>query len=128
MSGFSSGSWLTNLIGCARGNVLRGQGNAAGGPPPIPECTGPIAAIMAHDVGDGSNTIEQGRATRDRLRELNGCTETTMPWDAQFPDCVEYQGCMAGYPLVWCETEGMGHSENIPISTTGFWKFWSALP
>jgi len=22
----------------------------------------------------------------------------------------------------------MGHSENKPISTEGFWKFWSALP
>ena len=63
-----------------------------------------------------------------RLRELNGCTEETLPWDAEFPDCVAYQGCMPNYPLVWCETTGMGHSENVPISTEGFWKFWSALP
>jgi len=129
VAGFSSGSWLSNLLGCARGDVIRAQGNAAGGPPPLPECTGPIAAIMAHDVGDGSNTIDLGRQTRDRLRELNGCTEQTLPWDPEFPDCVAYQGCMPDSPLVWCETNnGMGHSENVPISTDGFWKFWSALP
>lgn len=128
MGGFSSGSWLTNLIGCARGDVVRAQGNAAGGPPPLPECTGPIAAIMVHDVGDEANSIDLGRQTRDRLRQLNGCTEATAPWDAQFPECVAYQGCMAGYPLVWCETSGKGHSDNVPISTQGFWKFWSSLP
>jgi polyhydroxybutyrate depolymerase len=128
IAGFSSGSWLTNLLGCARGSQIRAQGNAAGGPPPLPDCTGPIAAIMVHDVNDGSNEIPLGRQTRDRLRDLNGCTDATLPWDAEFPECVAYQGCMESYPLVWCETTGKGHSDNVPISTEGFWKFWSSQP
>lgn len=128
MSGFSSGSWLTNLIGCARGNVLRGQGNASGGPPPLPTCTGPIATIMVHDTTDGANSYDGGKQTRDRIRQLNGCTDQTAPWDPMYPECVAYQGCMPGYPLVFCTTMGKGHTENVPFSTEGFWKFWSSLP
>jgi poly(3-hydroxybutyrate) depolymerase len=128
MEGFSSGSWLTNLIGCARGDVLRGQGNASGGPPPLPMCKGPIATIMVHDMGDGANSYDGGKQTRDRIRQLNGCMDQTAPWDAAYPECVAYQGCPAAFPLVFCTTTGMGHSENKPFSTEGFWKFWSALP
>lgn len=126
--GFSSGSWLTNLIGCARGNVLRGQGNASGGPPPLPTCQGPIATIMVHDTNDNDNKYEGGLQTRERIRELNGCSEQTAPWDAAFPGCVAHQGCPAAYPLVFCTTQGKGHTDNVPISTEGFWKFWSSLP
>jgi polyhydroxybutyrate depolymerase len=126
--GFSSGSWLTNLIGCARGNVLRGQGNASGGPPPLPTCTGPIATIMVHDMSDGNNSYSGGIQTRDRIRKLNGCTEATAPWDAAYPECVAFQGCMPSFPVVFCTTNGKGHTENKPFSTEGFWKFWSALP
>jgi poly(3-hydroxybutyrate) depolymerase len=128
MEGFSSGSWLTNLIGCARGNVLRGQGNASGGPPPLPPCTGPIATIMVHDTTDGANSYEGGKQTRDRIRQLNGCSDQTAPWDAAYPECVAYQGCPAAYPLVFCTTTGKGHTENVPFSTEGFWTFWSSLP
>lgn len=126
--GFSSGSWLTNLIGCARGDVLRGQGNASGGPPPLPTCKGPIATIMVHDMSDGSNSYSGGIQTRDRIRKLNGCSEQTAPWDAAYPECVAFQGCMPGYPVVFCTTNGKGHTENKPFSTEGFWKFWSVLP
>lgn len=128
MEGFSSGSWLTNLIGCARGDVIRGQGNASGGPPPLPACQGPVATIMVHDMNDDANSYEGGKTTRDRIRQLNGCMDQTAPWDAMFPECVAYQGCPAAYPLVFCTTTGKGHTENVPFSTEGFWKFWSALP
>jgi poly(3-hydroxybutyrate) depolymerase len=128
MEGFSSGSWLTNLLGCARGDVLRGQGNASGGPPPLPDCKGPIATIMVHDMNDDPNKYSGGVQTRDRIRQLNGCMDTTAPWDPMYPECVAYQGCPAAYPLVFCTTSGKGHTENKPFSTEGFWKFWSALP
>jgi poly(3-hydroxybutyrate) depolymerase len=127
MEGFSSGSWLTNLIGCARGDLLRGQGNASGGPPPLPMCKGPIATIMVHDTNDPANQYSGGLTTRDRIKKLNGCSDMTKDWDPAFPGCVEFQGCMPGFPLVFCTTMGKGHTENKPYSTEGFWKFWSAL-
>jgi poly(3-hydroxybutyrate) depolymerase len=133
MEGYSSGSWLTNLLGCVRAGVLRGQGNATGGLPTVPMCAGPIAAMLAHDDTDDQNVIAEGMKARDRIKAINGCSDTTMPyeWDTNpstMSTCIQYQGCKPGFPLVWCPTHGKGHSDQVPISTTGFWKFWSALP
>jgi poly(3-hydroxybutyrate) depolymerase len=134
MEGYSSGSWLTNLLGCVRANVIRGQGNATGGLPTVPAvCQGPIAAILAHDDTDTMNTIQEGMKARDRIKAINGCSDTTLPyqWDTNpntVSTCVAYQGCKPGYPLIWCPTHGKGHSDQKPLSTTGFWKFWSSLP
>jgi poly(3-hydroxybutyrate) depolymerase len=130
IAGFSSGSWLANTLGCSRAGIIRGQGNATGGEPGNQAtCTGPIAAMMAHDTTDTANLIAWGMAARDRILKTNGCATATMPYDAGTPSpCVIYQGCMPGYPVVWCQTTGKGHSDQIPISTIGFWKFWSALP
>lgn len=132
VAGFSSGSWLANQLGCMYGGtILRGQGNCTGGlPGGLPMCSGPLAAMLAHDEGDTANKIAGGIAARDRILKINGCTGTdTVPYDAGTPSpCVRYTGCPAAYPVVWCQTTGKGHSDQIPISTTGFWKFWSSLP
>jgi predicted esterase len=131
VAGFSSGSWLANQLGCERADVIRGQGNATGGlPGNMPKCAGPIAAMLAHDTTDTANKIAGGMAARDRILAINGCTGTdTVPYDAGTPSpCVKYTGCPAAYPVVWCATTGKGHSDQIPISTTGFWKFWTSLP
>jgi poly(3-hydroxybutyrate) depolymerase len=128
--GYSSGSWLSNLIGCVRAGVVRGQANATGGLPPIPACTGPIAGLLAHDTQDNMNLIDGGMAARDRLIQVDGCTMQSMPyeWDgtpATQTPCVIYQGCKPGYPVVWCQTTGKGHSQQTPITTVGLWRFWS---
>lgn len=127
--GFSSGSWLAYLYGCARANVLRAHGNVAGGPAPIPDCPGPVAAIMIHDENDGSNGIGGGEAARARVLEQNNCTGTdTEMWDAQYPMCQKYTGCPAEYPVVWCQTSGVGHSPQDDLSAPVFWKFLMQLP
>lgn len=142
IAGFSSGSWLANLIGCARAGIVRGQGNATGGLPPVPTCSGPIAAMLAHDENDPANNISGGEAARDRILKINGCSLTdTMPYDPHLgPNdtdleghpilCVQYQGCPAAYPVVWCPTMGQGHSDQVAtgLSVPGFWNFWEALP
>ena len=134
MEGYSSGSWLTNLLGCVRAKTLRGQGNATGGLPKVPAvCEGPVAAMLVHDDTDTMNTIAEGMKARDRIKAINGCSDTTMPyqWDVK-PDtmstCVAYQGCQPGFPLIWCPTHNKGHSDQKPITTTGLWKFWMSLP
>ncbi len=131
MAGFSAGSWLANLLGCARSDVLRGQGNAEGNLPPLPPtCNGPIAAMMAHDRDDHDNDISGSIRARDRLLAVNGCSQMTEPYDfdgnpATASPCVIYQGCKPGYPVVWCVTSGKGHSPQVPITTIGLWRFWS---
>jgi polyhydroxybutyrate depolymerase len=141
VSGYSSGAWLSNLLACQRGDVIRGMGTAAGGLPiDRGTCPGPVAAIMTGDTGDTANPIvnidkatgiDRGSgAARDRLLMENGCSKETMPWDPMFPGCVAYQGCKPGYPVVWCQTSGQGHSNGVQggLSPRGFWKFWSTLP
>lgn len=58
---------------------------------------------------------------------------STLPysWDtnlATASTCVAYQGCKPGFPLIWCPTHNKGHADQVPITTTGLWKFWSELP
>jgi polyhydroxybutyrate depolymerase len=131
MAGYSSGSWLTNLLGCVRAGVIRGQGNATGGLPAVPKmCAGPIAGMLAHDMQDDMNSFAGGEIARDRVLAIDGCGTTTVPYDydgdpSTPSTCVMYEGCMSGYPVVWCPTNGKGHSDQVPITTTGLWRFWS---
>jgi poly(3-hydroxybutyrate) depolymerase len=144
MGGFSSGSWTANLFGCARGNVLRAQGNASGCMQGnAPTCTGPIPAMLTDDMGDNTNSFTGcGIPNRDRMLKLNGCTTDTMPYDPGIPasftstcpkatkSCVIYKNCTSGMPVVWCVTTTLGHTDQqcTGLSTYGFWNFWSSLP
>lgn len=132
MSGFSSGSWLTNLLGCTRAGVIRAQGNSTGGLPSVPKmCAGPIAAMMVHDMQDTMNSYAGGLIARDRILAINGCDmNKSVPYDydgdpATPSTCMLFQGCMSGYPVVWCPTMNKGHVDQVPITTTGMWRFWS---
>ncbi|RYZ52558.1 MAG: hypothetical protein EOP07_19400 [Proteobacteria bacterium] len=133
VAGFSSGSWLTNMLGCARSNVIRAQGNASGSlPGGLPTCQGPIPAFMVHDDKDTVNTIDGGQRARDRILKINSCSTETEPYsyddNPKTPSiCVKYKGCKPGFPVVWCTTSGNGHTSEEPISTLGFWKFWSGF-
>jgi polyhydroxybutyrate depolymerase len=131
VTGFSSGSWLANYLGCVRGNMLRAQSSVAGGLPPIPPtCTGPIPAMFAADTADAHNPPDTVKVALARVLAANGCGMTTTPYDFGAPSpCVQYQGCMAGFPVVYCETMGLGHQDEstTKISTVGFWHFWTSL-
>jgi polyhydroxybutyrate depolymerase len=134
VAGFSSGSWLSHTLGCVRADKLRGQGNASGNQVTLNACKGPIAAMFAHDVNDDQNSFAGAIKARDRILKSNGCTDQTIPYDydgdpATPSTCVIYQGCMPGYPVVWCPTMAPAgrptHNNQVPISTVGFWRFWS---
>jgi poly(3-hydroxybutyrate) depolymerase len=144
IEGFSSGSWISYLMGCVAGGpggLFKGNGTATGnwqGSLPDSACKGPIAFMGSHDSGDpqGYNEYPGGR---DHVLKQNGCTTppVTTPYDpgpmvkapaGKTINCVQYMGCQA--PTVFCTTTGMGHSDQVPtgISTYGFWKFWMDLP
>lgn len=67
----------------------------------------PVAAWINHGDADTALPISMSITLRDRLLEKNGCSEQTMPVDPS--PCVAYQGCQAGYPVIWCEQPGVGH-------------------
>ena len=52
---------------------------------------------------------------RDSLVTYNGCSTDTKPVHPS--PCVAYQGCMPGYPMVWCVSPGDPHA--IPSFAAG---------
>ena len=62
----------------------------------------PVAAWATHGDADTALPIT------DSFVKNNGCTTTTQPVDPS--PCVAYQGCAEGYPVVWCERQGDGHT------------------
>ena len=90
------------------------------------QTSGAIPRPQPSIVGAHSNRGEQ--FARDRILMANGCQMTSKPWNAAFPGCVIYDGCMPDYPVVWCLTMGQGHSTGGINSSKGFWTFWSTLP
>lgn len=83
-----------------------------------------IAGILIHDHDDPENNVSGGMKARDRLIALNGCTTETKPVEPS--PCVEYQGCKAGYPVIWCETTTMqGHSRQDKLSVPAIYNFFA---
>jgi polyhydroxybutyrate depolymerase len=68
----------------------------------------PVAAWINHGDADTALDISMSITLRDELLKKNGCSEQTMPVDPS--PCVAYQGCQEGYPIIWCEQAGVGHS------------------
>jgi len=97
-------------------------------PPP----TGiPIAAILLTGTGDGANPIDGDTGSalaRDEILMTNGCVGTdTTPFAASDNNCVQYTGCPAEFPVVWC-TPGGGHQGGDGAHWAAVGAFWDALP
>jgi len=126
-TGHSYGGYMTNRLGCTRGDVLRAIGPVAGGPPfgggSWGTCAGQVGAWIAHGMNDGTVDFAQGEAARDRFLMANGCGATTMP---TAPDaCVAYDGCMPDLPVHWC-VHMMDH--NWPsYAGAGIWTFFNSF-
>lgn len=118
--GHSYGAYMTNLVGCARGDAVRGiaavSGGSIGG-----TCRGPVAAWLAHGTADGTVPESEGLAARDGWLEMNGCTEPTPTSPAP---CVRYACTDA--PVTWCAFEG-GHFPLPSFTRSAIWSFFDGL-
>jgi poly(3-hydroxybutyrate) depolymerase len=124
VAGYSSGSFMTHLLGCSRGALLTGVASIAGGQTGQ-GCTGPVAALLIHDSDDQTVNISASIGARDQYLAANHCASTTQPFD---PDpCQQYDGCDAGFPVVWCQTAGHGHDRQDALAAPAFWNFFKAL-
>jgi polyhydroxybutyrate depolymerase len=109
-TGFSYGGIMSDTIACQMGNIFRAIGPVAGSFFGGNRCVDqPLAGILVHGTADTTLEISGGAAARDYLIETNHCTMTTQASEPS--PCVAYDGCEAGYPVVWCEHPG-GH--NVP--------------
>jgi poly(3-hydroxybutyrate) depolymerase len=112
-AGESSGGDFSSILGCEHADKLRAIGPCATkpvGPYPLDtsrrQCTGQVAAMVIHGKNDNVVTPANGPLTRDFYVALNHCTSMSVPvtgYTDTLSNCVEYQGCDAGFPVFWCQ-------------------------
>jgi polyhydroxybutyrate depolymerase len=119
-TGFGAGGTFTNVLGCYRANVLRAiapvtsEEPSTGGPA---QCEGHVAVWMAQGENDPYSSLTMnGIPARDFWLQENACSSTTVIDEATPNACVDYEGCLSGYPVDWC-VHDEGH--NWP-STSSF--------
>jgi predicted esterase len=84
-------------------------------------CTGQTAVWISHGNKDDNVPFSYGQASRDYWAKANHCTTMTLP--VMPANCVEYQGCDAGFPVQFCEFDG-GHM--VPsFAAEAAWNFFS---
>lgn len=107
-TGFSFGGMMSNAIGCGMGDVVRAVAPMAGslwsGCSPS---TYRVAALFIHAQDDNTVPYTAGEEARNTFIARNSCSATTVPIGSN--GCVEYQGCAARKPVVWCGTATGGH-------------------
>jgi polyhydroxybutyrate depolymerase len=134
-TGFSFGGMMSFAAGCSSTAMMRAIAPMAGNIM-VSGCedgTRPVAVMGFHGTHDGVVDISGGQAGRDVFIERNGCTTETMPAQPSWCDgladnflpcsCLAYQGCMAGYPVTWCEY----NADHMPAPSSGktLWSFFS---
>ena len=127
--GFSMGGSMSYAIACAMGDVVRGVVAHSGGP--MSGCvqhSKPVPYFMTHGTQDNVCTYPAyGVPQINDFAKLNGCMSQTMPTPSgTAPACVDFPGCMAGYPARACIFVG-GHTPSpsgnwVPGES---WKFIS---
>jgi len=131
--GFSFGGMMSNAVGCA--GLARAIAPMAGNST-VSGClagTQPVAYMGFHGTHDSVVDISGGRTARDVFVKRNGCSTTTTPSSPSWCDglasnyqpctCVDYQGCMPGYPVTWCEYNA--DHQAAPNSGPTLWKFFT---
>jgi polyhydroxybutyrate depolymerase len=132
-TGSSMGAYLTNQLGCRRGDVLRAIAPHAGGGPWETggkyDAEGHLicaqkapAAMVFIGLADTNVDPAEGEKSLKHWSWANGCEVQTSP--ATPSPCVSFQGC--GKPVVSCKIPGVGHriwSEG-PKAT---WEFFASF-
>ncbi len=130
-TGHSYGGYMTNRLGCSRGDVLRAVAPVAGGPPfgggSSSECAGEVAAFLVHGTYDPTVEIEQGQTALARYTSANGCLESSV---AVTPaPCVAFDGCTGDLAVTWCEHDTPEEdAHNWPdFAGEGIWGFLASF-
>lgn len=97
----SLGAYFANALGCFRGDVIRGVGSLGGGTS-LGNCSDPVAAMIWHNPKDNLVSFQAGLIARDQFLKQNQCGKTTLSAEPLAGNCIEYQGCYEGAPVIWC--------------------------
>jgi polyhydroxybutyrate depolymerase len=120
-AGHSYGAYMTNLVGCERGDRVRAIAPVSGGIVPG-ACKGPVAAWIAHGNADTTVSESEGIAARDHWRALAGCAATASATEPS--PCVAYDGC-GEHPVTWCSFAG-GHYPLPDFTKQAIWDFFAS--
>jgi len=123
-TGFSYGGMMSDEIGTEMGDVFRAiapMSDACYSGGCKASNNHPIAVWMAHGDNDMTVPLADGMTALNKFLTKNGCGTQTTPVNPS--PCVQYQGCMAGYPVTWCEFSG-GHMPWSP-APDALWVFFS---
>ena len=115
-TGHSFGGYMSNQIGCFRGDVVRAIGLVAGGGPYGGGCGGQVATWLAHGEDDMVVPFSEGESSRDHWTAANHCAATAEPVEPA--PCSRFTGCDDGLPVVWC-----AHAE--PALSGHGWPAWA---
>jgi poly(3-hydroxybutyrate) depolymerase len=107
-TGFSFGGMMSNAIGCQMGDTFRAVAPMSGALwSGCADSPNKVAAILIHSKDDPVVPYQKGEEARDKFLAKNGCSNATSRIGTN--GCVEYQGCSANYPVVWCGPDTGGH-------------------
>jgi len=123
-TGFSMGGIMTLRVACNLADVFRAVApmSCSLSAASCPAGGGHIAYWSSHGTMDTTIDISNGIAARDEFRKRNGCNmDDPMPIGDN--GCVAYQGCDPGYPVEWCEFDGI--HQPPPFSGPEIWGFLS---
>jgi polyhydroxybutyrate depolymerase len=107
-TGFSYGGSMCLTLGCQMSDVFRAIGVQAGLNFQSCRPTNPVAIWQTNGDQDPIANPPGAMEARDVFVAANNCASTTQPVTPS--PCVSYDGCDAGYPVVWCLVTGAGHS------------------
>jgi polyhydroxybutyrate depolymerase len=126
-TGFSYGGSMSYTAACNMSDKFRAVAAMAGAPISGARCTStapqrPVAVLGIHGEKDTALPITMAEPIIEAWLEKNGCTNSTQPSDLLDSICATaesalptgaYQGCMEGYPVIWCPMPGRPHE--IPM-------------
>jgi len=130
--GHSLGAWAANTVACARGGIVMASATV-GGDGVIGDCTGPSAAMVAHNPNDKLASFDATkRMMENRLKE-NGCFGAPEPLANNSLSCEQYS-CLNGNDVLWCphtldtDERGTYYPHNWPrITATYIMDFFRDL-
>jgi poly(3-hydroxybutyrate) depolymerase len=121
--GWSYGGMMSLAVGREMAGTIRAVAPMSGALfTPFNDNGKPTAAWIAHGIYDDFvNYSTVGIEAKDYYVRANHCSNDTVPVDPA--PCVEYQGCDAGNPVVWCPFAG---SHGTPgFGPTAIWNFFN---
>jgi poly(3-hydroxybutyrate) depolymerase len=119
----SYGGSMSYTAMCNMSDKFRAVAGMAGAPISGARCANtpperPVAVLGIHGEEDTALPITMAEPIIEAMIERNGCTSTTSPSELLDSTCATaesalptgaYQGCMQGYPVIWCPMPGRPH-------------------